>query len=146
MKNALSILGAMSGALLLRVALIGPTLHQEQGWPVRTLRQGVDHTSDPQCHFHPGWEPVTISADDGRLHDILRQVSEQAQAQLWLSPGINNPHLAYSAAGAPVRDVLSELCERERCRWKMVTSIVVWDSNEPTPEWSLTAPGTESGR
>ncbi|HEV2853268.1 MAG TPA: hypothetical protein VHC97_10735 [Thermoanaerobaculia bacterium] len=77
---------------------------------------------------------------EGRLHGVLEQVAAQANADLWISPGVENPPLSISATGLPVRDVLKDLCERDRCRWKIVTSIVVWDSEEPTPEWSL-SPG-----
>lgn len=125
MKRALSILGALGGALLILVE--PPAMHQGQEWPMR----------EPLCYSRPGSEPIEISVQDGRLDDILKEVAGQARAQLWMSPGVENRHLSYSAAGVPVRDVMSELCEGDRCRWKVVTSIVVWDSKEPTPEWSL---------
>jgi hypothetical protein len=85
----------------------------------------------------PGSEPITISVEDGRLHGVFKNVAAQVNARLWISPGVENVPVSFSAEGVPVRDVLSDLCERDRCRWKMVTSIVVWDRREPTPEWSL---------
>jgi hypothetical protein len=87
--------------------------------------------------FLLGTEPITISVEEGRLHAVLEDVAAQANARLWISPGVENRPLSFSAEGAPVKDVLSDLCEGDRCRWKVVTSIVVWDSQEPTPEWSL---------
>lgn len=91
----------------------------------------------------PGSEPITISVEDGRLHGVFKEVAAQANARLWISPGVENRPLSFSAAGVPVRDVLSDLCGGDRCRWKMVTSIVVWDSQEPTPEWSLSPHGAK---
>jgi hypothetical protein len=84
-----------------------------------------------------GSEPVTMSVEEGRLHGVLGQAATQANARLWISPGVEDRPLSFSATGVPVKDVLSDLCEGDRCRWKMVTSIVVWDRREPTPEWSL---------
>jgi len=85
----------------------------------------------------PGSEPVTISVAEGRLQGVLEQVAAQANADLWISPGVENLPLSISATGLPVREVLKGLCARDRCRWKVVTSMVVWDREEPTPEWSL---------
>lgn len=90
----------------------------------------------------PGSEPVTLSVAEGRLHGVLEDVATQANADLWISPGVEDQPLSISATGLPVRDVLEGLCARDRCRWKMVTSIVVWGGEEPTPEWSL-SPGGE---
>jgi hypothetical protein len=89
----------------------------------------------------PGSEPITISVEDGRLHGVFQEVAEQANARLWISPGVENVPVSFFATGVPVRDVLSDLCEGDRCRWKLVTSIVVWDRQEPTPEWSLSPAG-----
>ena len=104
---------------------------------------GLSATLAPagEARKRPGWEPVTISVAEGRLQGVLEQVAGQVNAELWISPGVENPPLSMSATGLPVRDVLEGLCARERCRWKMVTSIVVWDSQEPTPEWSLSPGG-----
>lgn len=135
MKKVLSILGALGGALVILVE--PPALYQGQEWPLRGVEMGAAQRSDPRLYIRPGSEPIKISVQDGRLHDILREIAGQARAQLWMSSGVENRQMSYSAAGAPVRDVMSELCERDRCRWKVVTSIVVWDSKEPTPEWSL---------
>lgn len=88
----------------------------------------------------PGSEPITLSVEDGGLHGVLQEVASQANASLWISQGLEDVPVTFSAQGVPVRDILSDLCEGDRCRWKMVTSIVVWDSQEPTPEWSL-SPG-----
>ena len=93
----------------------------------------------------PGSEPITISVEDGRLHAVFKEVAAQANARLWLSPGVDDVTVSFSAEGVPVRDVLSDLCERDRCRWKMVTTIVVWDRQEPTPEWSLSPDGARPG-
>lgn len=133
-KKVLTILGALGGAFLILVEQPAFVQGQER---VRRAEQGTGKSSDPRLYIRPGSEPIEISVQDGRLHDILREVAGQTQAQLWMSPGVENRHLSYSAAGVPVRDVMSELCERDRCRWKVVTTIVVWDSKEPTPEWSL---------
>lgn len=131
MKKAISVLGAMSAALLLKASLLQPpSPHGGMPWPMRSVRREALTTM-------PGEALITIDVEDGHLHEVFRDVAEQAQSQLWISPGVDNFQLSYSAAGAPVKDVLSELCERDRCRWKLVTSIVVWDSTEPTPEWSL---------
>jgi len=89
----------------------------------------------------PGGEPVTISVAEGRLHGVLEEVAGQANGELWISSGVENPPLSISATGLPVRDVLEGLCARDRCRWKIVTSIVVWAPQEPTPEWSLSPGG-----
>jgi hypothetical protein len=91
----------------------------------------------------PGSEPITISVENGRLRGVFKEVAAQANADLWMSSGVEDVPLSISATGLPVRDVMSALCERDRCRWKLVTSIVVWDRQEPTPEWSLSPAGAK---
>lgn len=99
MKRVLSILGAFSGALLLRASLIeAPALDRGQAWPMGSIQQR-DGLADSRLYFRPGSEPISISVQDGRLHDVFGKIAQQAKAQLWMSSGVENPPWELSRRG-----------------------------------------------
>lgn len=115
----------MSRVRLARLALVFPLLVVTLG------NSGLDSLAPLPV--------VTVYAREEPLREVLRDISTQTGSRLRIEGRIPNVPVSMSASRKRLAQVMDALCEKESCRWKWESYLVVWPAEDPTPEWSSTS-------